>query len=136
MRRARSVRRKSASADDLLNINSLKALYFDGRKDTTFRIDKAEDRNYRRKVVEEHLVLVSEPDSNYIAHAVRDTGSSESLTKAILETLSNKTVSLEELSAIGCDGTAVNTGAKGGVIRRIESWVTLLIYLMGDSRDV
>lgn len=43
-------------------------LYFDGRRDDTFCIEKVNHKQFRRTIKEEHYSLVEEPGSVYIGH--------------------------------------------------------------------
>lgn len=98
----------------------LKSVYFDGRKDRTLKMEKIDGRVHKRSVVEEHLVLIEEPLSKYIGHVVPDSSTAKKCAECILHYLVDK-FDLSELMALGCDGTPTNTGAKGGIIRIIES---------------
>jgi len=63
-----------------------------------------------------------------------EVGSSKSIVEAMTTALVGKT-DLKELTVVGCDGTAVNTGRTGGVIRLLElkvkrplQWLVCLLY--------
>lgn len=79
-------------------------------------IDLAYLKRFRRVKKEEHYPLIQEPGSVYIFHVTPTSGSSED----IVSYLSGHGFSLEKLFVIGCNGTAVNTSYKTGLIRRIE----------------
>jgi hypothetical protein len=100
-------------------INSIEALYFDGRKDKTMCFVKKEKKIYRHFKVEEHITLVQEPGSIYISHITPPSGTAEDI-EVTMFTYLNREYSLNKLMAIGCDGTNVNTGRKNGIISRIE----------------
>lgn len=88
----------------------LMGLYFDGRKDRTKQIEKLENCHLQKFIVEEHVVLVEEPGSAYIGHVTPTSGSASNIVNAILDFLKNNDISTDSLVAIGCDGTATNTG--------------------------
>ena len=92
------------------------AVYFDGRKDKTLVMSTG----HRKSVIEEHISLLSEPDSEYIGHFSIDSGKANVIVKGILDFLEMKFDYHFALVAIGCDGTAVNTGHKNGVIVSLE----------------
>ena len=71
--------------------------------------------------MEEHITLLSEPESNYLGHVSVSQGTSECITKAIWDFFEDKDCFTDSIQAIGCDGTAVNTGTKGGIIRLLET---------------
>ena len=57
----------------------LNGLYFDGRKDTT-RVQTRKGGKYGRIIVEEHVCLVREPNSEYLGHITPSSGRAESIT--------------------------------------------------------
>ena len=71
-------------------------------------------------VREEHITLVEEPGSKFIGHYSVKSGSTDGISNVFFECMQKNNVDLAELKVIGCDGTAVNTGEKGGTIRLIE----------------
>lgn len=107
----------SSSRTDLLGI------YFDGRKDKTLSYEIVDGTAHRRVIVEEHVSLVQEPGSNYIGHITPGSGSASSIQTAIVSFLQTNNIDIQHLLAVGCDGTAVNTGKKGGVIRLLEEHI-------------
>ncbi|KAE8751248.1 hypothetical protein FOCC_FOCC002076, partial [Frankliniella occidentalis] len=110
--------------------------YFDGRKDTTFKFEKtAHGRCRRRKVKEEHISIMAEPGSKFLGHSTPISGHAVSIVNSIVGHINSKDISLDETSSIGCDGTSVNTGHKGGVIRLLElklqrplQWLVCLLH--------
>uniref|UniRef100_A0A6P7FUP9 Uncharacterized protein LOC114334346 n=1 Tax=Diabrotica virgifera virgifera TaxID=50390 RepID=A0A6P7FUP9_DIAVI len=94
-------------------------IYFDGRKDQTLVQTSEEGSLSKKTKIEEHIVLVSEPGSKYIGHLTPASGNSQSIKKSILEFLEHN-FDVSNLQAIGCDGTAVNTGNKNGIISQLE----------------
>ena len=101
--------------------NNVPGLYFDGRKDKTIvQLKETDGKFHRRTVVEEHVSIISEPGSSYFCHIAPSGGSSNAITQAILSSLDKYDVKKVEIKVIGCDGTAVNTGTRSGVIRLME----------------
>jgi len=98
----------------------LNGLYFDGRKDKTRVQTRKGNKNHGRIIVEEHVCLVREPNSEYLGHITPSSGGAESITTGIWDFLKENKVKTEDLMAIGCDGTNVNTGTHRGVIRLLE----------------
>ena len=70
----------------------------------------------------EHYVLglVQQPEGDYLGHISPKSGSSANTTSAVKDFLTTHNINIDDLLAIGCDGTAVNTGRKGGAIRLLE----------------
>ena len=87
----------------------LQSLYLDGRKDQTITQKLINGKMHKRTVVEEHVTLIKEPQSEYFDHFVAFTGSSQSLFNRIIDHCASNELSLDGVAAIGCDGTAVNT---------------------------
>ena len=99
----------------------LQSLYFDGRKDQTITQKQINERMHKRTVLEKHIKLIKEPQFEYIGHFAASTGSSQSLFNGTIDynCASNK-LGLDDVAAIRCDSTAVNSGRKTGVIKRLE----------------
>jgi hypothetical protein len=135
LRRARQKLRSEVLSEE--KIDGIPALYFDGRKDKTLKIVSKGRKKYRQTIIEEHISIIKEPGSTYIGYAVPSHGTAKSLAFAIHETLtSHLNISLNDTVAIGCDGTVVNTGKYGGVIRLLEKrlnrplqWIVCLLHM-------
>lgn len=119
IRRERKKRHNQIKIDDTKNFEFLHGIYFNGRKDKTLQNEMKDNKYYKTTISEEHIVLVSEPKSKYMGHISVSLGSAEEISKTMLDFL-NKNVDLDNLVAVGCDGTAVNTGIHNGVICRVE----------------
>ena len=130
--------RKKARTNNLASSNTalhLKSLYFDGRRDQTLSQREIDGRLHQRTVVEEHITLLNEPQSQYVGHFTTASGSSQSIFNGMIAHLDSKEISIGEVTAIGCDGTAVNTGRNGGVIKLLEEhldkplqWIICLLH--------
>jgi hypothetical protein len=96
-------------------------LMFDGRKDQTLSCSYLADSDtfLRSNITEEHYVLVEEPGGIYRDHVSPATGRAVDVKEELLKFL-QRTKSENTLSVLGTDGTAVNTGQNGGVIRLLE----------------
>lgn len=114
VRRARK-RVRSQLTDKARLCKTLKSIYFDGRIDTT-----KVQATALRYVKEEHISLVQEPGSNYLGHIVPITGSAKNISSSIMDFFYFNDIRTNDVIAIGCDGTAVNTGNKGGIICLLE----------------
>ncbi|KAL4718111.1 hypothetical protein ACJJTC_005692 [Scirpophaga incertulas] len=119
-----------------VNLKDISALYFDGRKDKTLKIIKKGNRNYRKVMIEEHTALVQEPGSTYLGYVVPHIGSAKGIAFSITNFLKQLNISHDGLMAIGCDGTNVNTGKYGGIIRLLEKqlnkplqWIICLLHM-------
>ncbi|KAE8741687.1 hypothetical protein FOCC_FOCC012785 [Frankliniella occidentalis] len=119
VRREREKARKTLLEKN--RVTEPESLYFDGRKDLTMKFEKNAMGRWRRmKIKEEHITIIAEPDSRFLGHSTPISGHAASVSNSILDHLQSKNISLEKTSSIGCDGTSVNTGHKGGVIRLLE----------------
>jgi hypothetical protein len=114
--------------------DSISALYFDGRKDRIRIVVKNTKKYYAKTVTEEHVTLVKEPNFVYLGHITPSGGSSKTIVNDINIFVQNRNINTNDLRPVGCDGTNVNTGAAGGVIRIMESTLSRtlqwLIYLL------
>lgn len=116
IRRARERERNLCSASSENIKDELFGLYFDGRKDKTLTMIDSR----RKTIVEEHISLVKEPGSVYIGHLAIQSGKAAIVSRNLKQYLDEKDICWEKLEVIGCDGTVINTGFKGGVIRCLE----------------
>lgn len=91
----------------------MRGIFFDGRKDMTLTNEKIGNKMHEKKITE-HVALVQEPNSKYMGHLAISCGSAEAISPGILEHFKPNHCQLK-LLLIGCDGTAVKTGEKGGV---------------------
>lgn len=134
IRRARKRVRSEHQKNDKITL-PLQGIFFDGRKDKTMTHEEIDNVKHKRIVVEEHIVLVQEPESQYIGHFTPASGCATAITSGIINFLETNNISTDDIVAIGCDGTAVNTGQKGGAIRMLENklqrpvqWVICLLH--------
>jgi hypothetical protein len=118
VRRERTKQRTTLQQE--IRSNKLYSIYFDGRKDSTYVVETIEGTGHKKKIMEEHISLIEEPGSEYIGHLAMTTGYAKAICNAIVSYLEANNIATDELAAVGCDGTAVNTGNKGGVIRLLE----------------
>lgn len=117
VRRARSRARTALVNEPLSVAQEIFGLFFDGRKDKTLVYED----NRRKLVHEEHITILKEPDSVYLGHISPTAGNARMICRDILSFLTSKSIDTNNLLAVGCDGTAVNTGSKGGILRLLES---------------
>jgi hypothetical protein len=104
VRRERTKMRKTTRQPEQIY---LRALYFDGRKDKTMIYSDGR----KDTVVEEHIVIISEPGGLYLTHVSPKSGTAVGIVESIMNFLeSNPHIVTDGLCAVGCDGTVVNTG--------------------------
>lgn len=115
-----------------LSFDGIQALYFDGRKDFT----KVFLNDAIKTVKEEHISFIQEPYSYFIGHKTPESGTADSICHTIESILDEKGIPLTAIKAIGCDGTNVNTGEMGGVIRKLEvkwnrplQWIICMLHM-------
>ena len=63
-------------------------------------LQNVQDENSKRRISEEHISLIAEPDSKYIGHVTPASGTAEDITHSILNYLNEKSI----------DVTAINVG--------------------------
>lgn len=96
----------------------IKGLYFDGRKDQTICIKNSKKLTQQ----EEHITILKEPGNIYFSHVcIKGSGTAANIKNELLQCLKNNDTDISNLTVIGCDGTNVNTGWKGGIIRLLEN---------------
>lgn len=118
VRRSRKRERSNMGTND--QKVQLESIYFDGRKDRTLTHEVTENLKRVITVTEEHVVMIQEPGHDYIGHVTPVSGSAQSISSSMLTFLHDKGIDISLVKAIGCDGTVVNTGSKGGAIKCIE----------------
>ncbi|KAJ8886922.1 hypothetical protein PR048_013136 [Dryococelus australis] len=101
-------------------VKVVSGIYFDGRKDKSVVQGKIGTKMYRRVQKEEHISLIHEPGGEYVGHLTLVKVTGIEIAKCILKYLEEANFDINQLQAIGCDGTAINTGWKNCVIRNIE----------------
>ncbi|CAB0035003.1 unnamed protein product [Trichogramma brassicae] len=114
IRREREKSRKSTEKFEFSE-NEKWGLYFDGKIDQTYMMekDKLSETHHRRKIAEDHIALIKEPGSKYLAYAAPKSGKAEEVCETLIDKLIEYKAPLEQLEFIGSDGTNVNTGSKG-----------------------
>ncbi|GBP00984.1 hypothetical protein EVAR_2278_1 [Eumeta japonica] len=75
-------------------------------------IDRSKLRRERTKTRQE--LLKQEPGSTYLGYVIPHIGSAKGIVSSIIAFLEQQSISKNDLMAIGCDGTNVNTGKNGG----------------------
>ena len=121
LRRERKKLRLELSTEAANSMTSLRGVYFDGRKDKTLVQENIAGKLHRKTIHEEHIILLEEPGSKYLGHVAPERGNADCIKKCMTSFFDENNLNLAQLTAIGCDGTAVNTGHKGGIIRLLES---------------
>src|SRR6218665_2706222 len=119
IRRERQKSRKSLQSNA---ITTVEGLYFDDRKDKTRNQIIKGDQFHPITETEEHIVLIREPDSEYLGHLKTSSGTILHLTRSILDFVDQNKIDTSTLVAVGCDDTIVNTGLRGGVFRLLEEY--------------
>lgn len=76
-----------------------------------------------------------EPGSFFVGHKTPPSGHSREILNVLNEILGERTIEINEIKAIGCDGTNVNTGHRNGVIRSFElqhktpvQWIICMLH--------
>src|SRR6218665_2316002 len=128
IRRERQTSRKSLQSDA---ITTVEGLYFDDRRDKTRNQITKGDQFHPITETEEHIVLIREPDSEYLGHLKTSSGTIGllHLTRSILDFIDQNKIDTSTLVAVGCDDTIVNTGLRGGVFRLLEEYFKKSMHL-------
>ena len=99
----------------------IECIFFDGKKDDSLRMIKKGSKFSKTCIEEEHYTVLQEPGSKYLTHLTPESSRAESVSQSILSFLNGQNM---DLKAVGCDGTVVNTGHKGGIVarKRYNGW--------------
>lgn len=120
--RSRSVSRKSLINQHKQYETQPTALYFDSRIDVTKKFIDGQIKT----VKEDHYSIVEQPGSYFQGFfAINDdekcgTSKAEFVTNEMMKFSDMNNISLEQLRVVSCDGTVLNTGFRGGIIRNFE----------------
>ena len=132
--RERLIVKSRHETDELQNVR-IKGLYFDGRKNHTIVQEKKGTKYYRRTISEEHISLVEEPESKYLGHVTPESSTALNIKTSIVSFLREKQINITNITTVGCDGTATNTGSTNGIISLLEKemgrplqWIVCLFH--------
>ena len=97
--------------------HKIKCLGFDGRRDTTKVINEVsigvgpiqEVKERFGVEVEEHIVVIQEPESLYLDHITPNSGRADDISNELISLIQERN-SVTSLIALCCDGAPVNTG--------------------------
>ncbi|XP_050517554.1 uncharacterized protein LOC126892123 [Diabrotica virgifera virgifera] len=113
----------------------LKSIFFYGRKDKTLSQEIVGGRYHKRTISEEHISMIEEPNSLYLGHVTPSSGTGKHIATAIYDFCIKNGLNFNEVLAVGCDGTATNTGRKNGVIANLQNklgrplqWLICLLH--------
>lgn len=99
-------------------------VYYDGRKDLSImqkkkKVENGKFKFYRTIEREEHISMISQPEGLFLGYVPVKNSTSKSSSNAIISLLQQQN-KLDDLIALGGDGTNTNVGADGGINRFIE----------------
>ena len=85
------------------------SIFVDGRKDATMTMVEVNGNYHRQTVIEEHYVIVEEPNGFYLSRVMPENGTEYKIATSVYSAI--KDTALEQkLKIVGSDGTAVMTG--------------------------
>ena len=116
-------------------IELVDSIFVDGRKDAAMAMVDVNGNYHRQTVIEEHCVIVGEPNGFYLSHVMPEDGTGYKIATSVYSAI--KDTALEQkLKIVGSDGTAVMTGKSKGFIALLETligrplqWVICLLHL-------
>ena len=113
--------RTQAKAEQKKTIETSKTsgIYFDGKKDLTLTKVLKDGKPYQKKVIEDHYVMIGEPDNIYLGHEVPYSGHGISLGLRIFRSLKEKNLAAR-MRVAGADGCNVNVGNNEGALVYLE----------------
>lgn len=102
-------------------VENVEAIYFDGKKTTTLsQVESVTGSLKRKNVKKEHVVLIKEPNNEFISYVTPETGNSDNTANAIVNKLKIMNIPSKNIKLVGADGCNVNVGYKNGIIRKLE----------------
>ena len=135
LRRERQKYREEIRNNEQELFELMDSIFVDGRKDATMTMVDLNGNYYRPTDIEEHYVIVGEPNGFYFSHVMPEDGTGYKIATSVYSTI--KVAALEQkLKIVGSDGTAVMTGKSKGFIALLETllgrllqWVICLLHL-------
>ena len=111
------------------------SIFVDGRKDATMTMVEVNESYHRQTVIEEHYVIVGEPNVFYLSHVMPEDGTGYKIATSIYSAI--KDTALEQkLKIVGSDGTGVMTCKSKGFNASLETligrplqWAICLLHL-------
>ena len=98
------------------------SIFEDGRKDATMTMVEVNGNYHRQTVIEEHYVIVGEPNGVYLSHVMPEDGTGYKIATSVYSAI--KDTALEQrLKIVGSDGTAIMTGKSKGFIASLETLI-------------
>ncbi|KAF8782613.1 hypothetical protein HNY73_012877 [Argiope bruennichi] len=119
IRKVRSTNRRVLIKDNLYTqIIENRGLFFNGRKDITIVQEKRGSKLYKKVISEMPVSLIEKPNSKFLGHVTPKSCTGKDIADSILEFLKDRehNKQLLNFTAVGCDGTVVNTGYNIGVV--------------------
>ena len=111
------------------------SIFVDGRIDATMTMVEVNGNYHRQTVIEEHYVIVGEPNDFYLSHVMAEDGARYGIAASVYSAIKD-TALKQKLKIVGSDGTAVMTGKSKGFIAALETligrslqWVICLLHL-------
>ena len=96
------------------------SIFVDGRKNATMTMVEVNKNYHRLTVIEEHYVIVGEPNGFYLSHVMPEDGTRYEIATSVYSAI--KDAALEQkLKIVGSDGSAVMTGKSKGFIASIKN---------------
>lgn len=129
IKRERIKARELVTAWSFEKNKELKCMYFDGKKDATKVQEVRGDRQFPVTVREDHYCMVSS-DGSFIGHLTVPKShemagkEAQRIALEMITYFENNQIDVSQLSALGCDGTSVNTGNIGGVLTHMERYLS------------
>ena len=98
------IRNKEQELFELVN-----SIFVHGRKDATMTMAEVNGNYHRQTVIEEHYVIVREPNGFYLSHLMPEDGTGYKIATLVYSTI-NDTALEQKLKIVRSDRTAVMTG--------------------------
>ena len=121
------IRKKKQESYELVD-----SIFVDGRKDATTTMVEVNGNYPHQTVIEEHYVIVGEPNGFYLSHVMQD-GAGYKIATSVYSAIKD-TALKQKLEIVGSDGTVVMTGKSNKFIpssktltERPLQWVICLL---------
>ena len=118
--RKKERQKRIAEEEEKISQRPVRAIFFDGKKTATLvRVQGKSGMYFQKSEIQDHYVMIEEPDSVYLGHVIPYSGHGMSIAVALYRFLKSRGWE-KDIVVVGCDGTNANVGNMKGCIPYLE----------------
>ena len=118
--RKKERQKRIAEEEEKISQRPVRAIFFDGKKTASLvRVQGKSGMYFQKSEIQDHYVMIEEPDSVYLGHVIPYSGHGMSIAVALYRFLKSRGWE-KDIVVVGCDGTNANVGNMKGCIPYLE----------------